>query len=305
MKIKYALVALAALALAALAALTITALSDSRSKVASARATPKWFTDLDEAKAVAAKENKPLLVDFTGSDWCGFCIKLHAEVFDKPEFEEFAKNYVLVELDFPTKKPQPESEKAKNKAIGAKFAVSGFPTILLLDAKTGEAYGRVIGYSPGIGPKAYLDKLSVFKNTAEGRAKLLEESKQAAEASVKRSAQGAKVRAALEAKDFDAVCKLIDETFADAQGPRKAVASFNKAMMSQRIDPANKERALKWADQALAEAAGDEKMVASMKSLRDRIANGTNLSQPTPAAPKAGSQPAAEVKPAAEAKKGG
>ena len=283
MKIKHALAALAALTIAALPAL----------------AAPKWFTDLDEAKAVAAKENKPLLVDFTGSDWCGFCIKLHAEVFDKPEFEEFAKNYVLVELDFPNKKPQPAEEKAKNKAIQAKFAVSGFPTILLLDAKTGEAYGRQSGYGPGTGPKAYLEKLSAFKNTAEGRAKLLEESKQAAEANAKRSAQGAKVRAALEAKDFDAVCKLIDETFADAQGPRKAIASYNKAMMSQRIDPANKERALKWADQAVAEAAGDEKMVASMKSLRDRIANG-----PATAAPKAGSKPAAEVKPAAEAKQG-
>ena len=277
--------------LAAFAALTIAALP--------ALAAPKWFTDLDEAKAVAVKENKPLLVDFTGSDWCGYCIKLHAEVFDKPEFEAFAKNYVLVELDFPNKKPQPAEEKAKNKAIQAKFAVSGFPTILLLDAKTGEAYGRQSGYGPGTGPKAYLEKLSAFKNTAEGRAKLLEESKQAAEANAKRSAQGAKVRAALEAKDFDAVCKLIDETFADAQGPRKAIASYNKAMMSQRIDPANKERALKWADQAVAEAAGDEKMVASMKSLRDRIANG-----PATAAPKAGSKPAAEVKPAAEAKQG-
>jgi len=288
MKIKHALAALAALTLAALPAL----------------AAPKWFTDLDEAKAVAVKENKPLLVDFTGSDWCGYCIKLHAEVFDKPEFEAFAKNYVLVELDFPSKKPQPAEEKAKNKATQAKFGVSGFPTVLLLDAKSGDAYGRVSGYGPGTGPKAYLERLSAFKNTAEGRAKLLEESKQAAEANAKRSAQGAKVRAALEAKDFDAVCKLIDESFADAQGPRKAVASFNKAMMSQRIDPANKERALKWADQAVAEAAGDEKMVASMKSLRDRIANGANLSQPTPVAPKAGSKPAAEVKPAAEAKQG-
>lgn len=280
MKFKHSLAALAALTIAALPAL----------------AAPKWFTDLDEAKAVAAKENKPLLVDFTGSDWCGFCIKLHAEVFDKPEFEEFAKNYVLVELDFPNKKPQPAEEKAKNKAAQAKFGVSGFPTVLLLDAKTGELYGRQSGYGPGTGPKAYLEKLSAFKNTAEGRATLEAEAKKAAEASAKRSAQGAKVRAALEAKDFDAVCKLIDETFADSQGPRKAIASYNKAMMSQRIEPANKERALKWADQAVAEAAGDEKMLASMKSFRDRIANGTTPVPPAPAAPKAGSKPAAEVK---------
>jgi len=276
MKTKHTLAAFVALMIAALPAL----------------AAPKWYTDLDEAKAVAAKENKPLLVDFTGSDWCGYCIKLHAEVFDKPEFEAFAKNYVLVELDFPNKKPQPAEEKAKNKATQAKFGVSGFPTVLLLDAKTGEAYGRQSGYGPGSGPKAYIEKLSAFKNTAEGRLALGAEAKKASEASAKRSAQGVKIRAAIEAKDFDAVCKLLDEDFVDAQGSRKAVASINKALMSQRIDPANKERALKWADQAITECAGDEKMLASIKSIRDRMAAGTNLSQPVP------------VKPAAEAKKG-
>ena len=275
MKTKHTLAAFVALMIAALPAL----------------AAPKWYTDLDEAKAVAVKENKPLLVDFTGSDWCGYCIKLHAEVFDKPEFEAFAKNYVLVELDFPSKKPQPAEEKAKNKATQTKFGVSGFPTVLLIDAKSGEAYGRQSGYGPGTGPKAYIEKLSAFKNTAEGRAALVAESKKASEASAKRAAQGAKVRAAIEAKDFDAVCKLLDEDFADAQGSRKAVVSINKALMSQRIDPANKERALKWADQAVAESAGDEKTQASIKQMRDRMAAGTNLSQPVP------------VKPATEAKK--
>ena len=278
MKTKHTLAAFVALMIAALPAL----------------AGPKWYTDLDEAKAVAAKENKPLLVDFTGSDWCGYCIKLHAEVFDKPEFEAFAKNYVLVELDFPSKKPQPPEEKAKNKATQAKFGVSGFPTVLLLDAKTGEAYGRQSGYGPGSGPKAYIEKLSAFKNTAEGRAALVAESKKASEASAKRAAQGIKLRAAMEAKDFDAVCKLLDEDFVDAQGSRKAIASINKALMSQRIDPTNKERALKWADQAITECAGDEKMLASIKSMRDRMAAGTNLSQPVPVKPAA--KPASEVK---------
>ena len=278
MKTKHTLAAFVALMIAVLPAL----------------AGPKWYTDLDEAKAVAAKENKPLLVDFTGSDWCGYCIKLHAEVFDKPEFEEFAKNYVLVELDFPNKKPQPPEEKAKNKATQAKFGVSGFPTVLLLDAKTGEAYGRQSGYGPGSGPKAYIEKLSAFKNTAEGRAALGVEAKKASEASAKRSAQGIKLRAAIEAKDFDAVCKLLDEDFVDAQGSRKAIASINKALMSQRIDPTNKERALKWADQAITECAGDEKMLASIKSMRDRMAAGTNLSQPVPVKPAA--KPASEVK---------
>lgn len=278
MKTKHTLAAFVALIIAALPAL----------------AAPKWYTDLDEAKAVAAKENKPLLVDFTGSDWCGYCIKLHAEVFDKPEFEAFAKNYVLVELDFPNKKPQPAEEKAKNKATQAKFGVSGFPTVLLLDAKTGEAYGRQSGYGPGSGPKAYIEKLSAFKNTAEGRAALGVEAKKASEASAKRAAQGIKLRAAMEAKDFDAICKLLDEDFADAQGSRKAIASINKALMSQRIDPTNKERALKWVDQAIAEAAGEEKMLTSFKQMREQMSAGTNLSQPVPVKP--ATKPAAEVK---------
>ena len=272
MKFKSALAALAVLAFAALPAL----------------AAPKWFTDLDEAKAVAVKENKPLLVDFTGSDWCGFCIKLHAEVFDKPEFEAFAKNYVLVELDFPNKKPQPAEEKAKNKAAQAKFGVSGFPTVLLLDAKTGDAFGRVSGYGPGTGPKAYLDKLSAFQNTAEGRAKLAEESKQAAAAATKRSAASAKVKAAIDAKDFAAASAAYDEMYGAVSGPQKAVLNMNKAILSLRMDPNDKDRALKLIDAALIDAAGNESLVTRIKGDREKVAAGENPFAPKAATPKAG-----------------
>jgi protein disulfide-isomerase len=272
MKFKSALAALAVLASAALPAL----------------AAPKWFTDLDEAKAVAVKENKPLLVDFTGSDWCGFCIKLHAEVFDKPEFEVFAKNYVLVELDFPNKKPQPAEEKAKNKAAQAKFGVSGFPTVLLLDAKTGDAFGRVSGYGPGTGPKAYLDKLSAFQNTAEGRAKLNEESKQAAASAAKRSAASAKVKAAIDAKDFAAASAAYDEMYGAVSGPQKAVLNMNKAILSLRMDPNDKDRALKLIDAALIDAAGNESLVTRIKGDREKVAAGENPFAPKAATPKAG-----------------
>ncbi len=286
MKLKSALAALAVLTLAALPAL----------------AAPKWFTDLDEAKAVAAKENKPLLVDFTGSDWCGFCIKLHAEVFDKPEFEEFAKGYVLVELDFPNKKPQPPEEKAKNKALQAKFGVSGFPTVLLLDAKTGEAYGRQSGYGPGTGPKAYLEKLSAFKNTEEGRAALGAEAKKCAEMSAKRSAASAKIKAAVDAKDFAAASAAYDEMYGEVSGRSKAILNMNKAVLSLRIDAKDTERALKLMDAALADAAADEALVANIKSLRAKVAAGENPFLPKAVAPRAGA-PKAEGKPAVEAKK--
>jgi len=123
-----------------------------------ARAELTWLTDLDEAKKVATKENKKLLVDFTGSDWCGYCIKLHKEVFDTPEFEKFAKDYVLVELDFPKRKEQPAAEKTKNQAAQKKYGVNGLPTVLILTVG-GKVLNRAEGYSPDSGPSAYLPQL--------------------------------------------------------------------------------------------------------------------------------------------------
>ena len=62
----------------------------------------QWLTDVPKAQAQAKSEKKLVMLDFTGSDWCGWCIKLHNEVFSKPEFSEYAKkNLVLVEVDFP------------------------------------------------------------------------------------------------------------------------------------------------------------------------------------------------------------
>lgn len=229
-----------------------------------------WLTDLDAARQVALREKKPLLIDFTGSDWCGFCIKLRNEVFTAQEFKDFAKGFVLVELDYPNRKPQPPEVKARNREIQTKFAVRGFPTVLLMDAATGEAYGRISGYSPGSGPKAYVARLSAFTNTPEARAKASADVKVEAEAREKRAQYTAKINQAIKEKDFDGVCRLYDELHAE----RKAVASINKALASQSIDPKNKERALKWADQAIREAAGDERLVTAFKSVRDRIKNG-------------------------------
>lgn len=274
-----------------LLALTLWALS-----TAAACAAPVWLTDLDEAKKVATKENKPILVDFTGSDWCGYCIKLHAEVFDKPEFEAFAKDYVLVELDFPNKKPQPADVKAKNREIKQKFAVTGFPTILLIDAKSGEAYGRESGYGPGTGPKAYLEKLNAFKNTLEARKALADESKKSAEVNSKRAALSTKIKAAIDAKDFDAASAAYDEMYKDATGANKAIASINKALVSQRIDPANKDRALQYADEAITLAAGNDRLLKAFTEMRDRIAKGENLTQPRGVAPAAPTTPKVPAK---------
>lgn len=94
-----------------------------------------WETDFEAAQAKAKASGKPMLLDFTGSDWCGWCIRLDKEVFSKPEFAAFASQaLVLVELDFPRGKPQSEAIKKQNEALAQKYGVRGFPTILLLSA---------------------------------------------------------------------------------------------------------------------------------------------------------------------------
>jgi thioredoxin-related protein len=120
-----------------------------------------WLTDLTKAQAQAKAENKIVLIDFTGSDWCGWCIKLKKEVLDTPEFKEYAaKNLVLVELDFPRNKPQTADQKKANAELSKKYNIEGYPTLVLLD-KEGKEVGR-LGYVKG-GPKAFIEKLERSK----------------------------------------------------------------------------------------------------------------------------------------------
>ncbi len=101
------------------------------------------------------KENKKLLLDFTGSDWCGYCKKLEAEVFTTPDFATFAKDYVLVRLDYPRRKELPAAEKQQNAALQKQYKIEGYPTVIVLD-DTGHELQRAEGYDPGSGPTAYL-----------------------------------------------------------------------------------------------------------------------------------------------------
>jgi len=114
-----------------------------------------WTQDYDKALEYAAKSKRPILLDFTGSDWCGWCIKLHDEVFVKDAFKAYAdKNLVLVELDFPRSKPQSDEVKKRNRALAQKYGVRGFPTIVVLDSTGKKVLGRT-GYVRG-GPDAFI-----------------------------------------------------------------------------------------------------------------------------------------------------
>jgi len=95
-----------------------------------------WLTDFDEARKIAEKENKIILAFFTGSDWCGWCIRLQKNVFAKPAFKEWAnKNVVLLELDFPRRKQLPEKLKQQNYQLQQAFGVRGYPTVWLFNAE--------------------------------------------------------------------------------------------------------------------------------------------------------------------------
>lgn len=125
--------------------------------VSSARAESAWLTDLPKAQAEAKAGHKLLLLDFTGSDWCIWCKKLHAEVFTQPEFKAYAKDHlVLVTVDFPRGNQLTPAVKKQNAELAEKYGIQGFPTIVILDTE-GKQVGE-LGYQPG-GASAFVREL--------------------------------------------------------------------------------------------------------------------------------------------------
>jgi thioredoxin-related protein len=116
-----------------------------------------WLDDLEKAKAQAKAENKKILLDFTGSDWCGWCKKLDKEVFSQPAWKEYAaKHLVLVEVDFPRGFQLPEGTKKQNDELAKKYSIQGYPTIVITSA-SGNKRGE-LGYVEG-GPEAFIKAL--------------------------------------------------------------------------------------------------------------------------------------------------
>ncbi len=124
---------------------------------------PGWLTNYKQAQEQAKTNKKLLLLDFTGSDWCGWCIKLEKEVFSQPEFKEYAnKNLVLLELDFPRGKKLSATEQSQNEELAEQHGVQGFPTIVVLDSN-GKKVGE-LGYTPG-GPSAFIAQLEKLRKS--------------------------------------------------------------------------------------------------------------------------------------------
>ena len=116
-----------------------------------------WLTNYEQGQQEAQANHKLILLDFTGSDWCGWCKLLDQEVFSKPQFKEYAsKNLVLVEIDFPKRKKMSEEARAQNLQLAYRYQVQGFPTIVVLDGD-GKKVGE-FGYMEG-GPAVFIAQL--------------------------------------------------------------------------------------------------------------------------------------------------
>lgn len=125
-----------------------------------------WLHNLEEAKAIAKKENKFIILNFSGSDWCGPCIRMHKEIFDSEAFQEFASDkLVMVNADFPRlKKNQlPKDQQSINDQLADRYNHEGkFPYTVLLTAD-----GKVLkdweGY-PRNGMESFMQDLKMAMN---------------------------------------------------------------------------------------------------------------------------------------------
>ena len=136
----------------------------------SQKSTPNWYTDISIASEIAVTENKPMLILFTGSDWCSYCIRLQREVFKRESFTTWSKqNVILVEIDFPRYKEQPDSVVQQNKLLQEQFGIQGYPTVWFVsvnkidDVIVTTPLGQS-GYIPG-GPQSWIDNANSIINS--------------------------------------------------------------------------------------------------------------------------------------------
>jgi thioredoxin-related protein len=125
-----------------------------------------WLNNLDDAKKTATQKHELIILNFSGSDWCGPCIRLRKEIFESKEFKNYAdENLVLVNADFPRlKKNQPDKEQIKrNEALADQYNPKGkFPFTLLLDAD-GKVLKTYDGF-PGISAEEFTNDIKKFSN---------------------------------------------------------------------------------------------------------------------------------------------
>jgi thioredoxin-related protein len=121
-----------------------------------------WLNDYKKAQQEATATHKFILLDFTGSDWCGWCRKFNKEILSQPRFKDYAReNLVLVEVDFPRAKPQSVELRKQNQELAQQYQVQGFPTIVVLNGN-GQKIWQYDGYFPS-GPDAFIAELEKLR----------------------------------------------------------------------------------------------------------------------------------------------
>ena len=127
-----------------------------------AKAESGWLDDYKKAQQEAKATDKFLLLDFTGSDWCGWCKKFDKEILSQSQFKDYAQgNLVLLEVDFPRAKPQSAELRKQNQELAQQYQVEGFPTIVVL-SRDGQKLWRYDGYFPD-GPAAFIAQLEKLR----------------------------------------------------------------------------------------------------------------------------------------------
>jgi len=121
-----------------------------------------WLNDYKKAQQEAKASNKFLLLDFTGSDWCGWCKRLEQEILSQSQFENYAReNLVLLEVDFPRAKPQSPELRKQNQELAQQYQIEGFPTIVVLNGD-GQKLWQYDGYFPD-GLAAFIAQLEKLR----------------------------------------------------------------------------------------------------------------------------------------------
>ena len=137
--------------------------STSVAKISENRATAtstasSWSTDYKKAQDEARASRKLVLINFTGSDWCGYCIQLDRAILSQPQFKDYAnRNLILVEIDFPRQKPQSVEIRKQNQELAERYQVEGFPILVVLNGE-GKTLWRYDGFYTG-GIAAFLAEL--------------------------------------------------------------------------------------------------------------------------------------------------
>jgi thioredoxin-related protein len=128
-----------------------------------------WETDFETAKKKAETEHKLILLNFSGSDWCGPCIRLHDEIFGNASFKNFAENnLVLINADFPrlSKNKLSKDQQKKNDKLADKYNPEGiFPYTVLLQAD-GKLIKAWEGF-PNVTAEQFISQLKDFTNAAD------------------------------------------------------------------------------------------------------------------------------------------